>query len=755
MRGPLFVLLAVVLLLGAGAARAETLPPSATGWGADDGGKFRIEGTLLLDVREVKPGDTFRVGVRFRLDPRWHLYWRNPGESGLGTELSWDADRIDVGPLQWPFPATFRTDDGFIVTYGYADEVLLFAEARVRPDAKGTLGISAAADLLVCDINCIPAEIVVTRPLTVGAKTVPDAEAQVLFDAAAARVPRPLEEAGLNADVALAGPLRAGEDFAGTLTLSGKVGRTEVEADFFVPDVMEGIARVSIAGPSADSNEARAVFPLRGRAAPEVKLEAPRLRGVLRLGTASTGYSAYELDVPMPKFERSALAPPVAQSAGDAGGPNAQANAGTAESAEAPLALPLALLFAFLGGVILNLMPCVFPVLALKVYGFSRVVQEEGGRKAAHAIAYTLGIVGTLMLLAAAVVAVRAAGHGVGWGFQFQEPLFVAAVCAVLVVFALNLFGVFTVGGGAGGGLASRVDESHGTARSFGEGVLAVVLATPCSAPLLGTAVGFALAAGAVATFAVFIAIGLGLAAPFALLVYVPGLAKRLPKPGAWMAHVKTALGFALLGTAVWLVWVVGGLAGVDGMARLLVFLVAVGLLTWLFGLFQGAGRRGVRVGSSVVLALLAVGAGLFTLRFEGPAEGDGTTRVSQSAHGAEPWSEEAVTRALAEGRPVFVDFTADWCITCKFNERTVLATDAVRDAFAQQNVALFVADWTRRDARIGRKLAELGRAGVPVYLVYSPHRRDAPPELLPEVITPERVVEAITRAARPPNGPT
>jgi thiol:disulfide interchange protein DsbD len=316
-------------------------------------------------------------------------------------------------------------------------------------------------------------------------------------------------------------------------------------------------------------------------------------------------------------------------------------------------------------------------------------------------------------------------------------------VAAVLVAFALNLFGVFTVGTD-GTALVEKVDSSHGLARSAGEGVLAVVLATPCSAPLLGTAVGFALAAGPGTVLATFLMLGLGLALPFCLLVLVPGLTKLLPRPGAWMERGKQLLGFALLGTTVWLVWVMGGLTGVDGMARLLSFLAVVGLGAWLYGLAQGAtgGRKAAGVGA--VVAVLAVG-GALSLRFDetGPA-----LRKASAVGEAQPWDEAAVAAALEAGQPVFIDFTADWCLTCKFNERTVLTREDVRATFAQHKVAFFVADWTRRDARISAKLAEFGRAGVPMYLVVSP-ASPGKPEVLPELLTTDSVVEAVRRAAK------
>ncbi|WP_408888408.1 protein-disulfide reductase DsbD family protein [Myxococcus faecalis] len=731
------------LWLTAAVAHAA-LPPSAVATGAPDEGDPRIEAALLVDSTQVKPGDTFRVGVRFRLDPGWHVYWKNPGDSGLETDIAWDTPGSTVGALQWPFPSTFRTPDGFITTHGYEGEVLLFAQARASEQATGSLNLSAAVNALVCEVHCIPADLMLTRSIPVGPATVADTEAAPTFDAAKAQVPRPTKDTGHSAVLALdAKELTAGKEFTGTVTLTGGAGVAATEKDFFVPERNPGVDKVTL------TQTAPGRYALKGKAEPDAPEVEPRLKGVLRLGTKATGYQALEVDLALAPFVAAApgLAPTAVAKAPSIKDSLAAVkpvtSAAPAAPQEASMGLGMALLFAFLGGALLNLMPCVFPVLALKAYGFTRMVRQEQGRVGAHAAAYAGGIIASMLALAGAVLAVRAGGAGVGWGFQFQEPLFVAAVSAVLVAFALNLFGVFNVGLD-GTALAGKVDRSHGLMHSAGEGVLAVVLATPCSAPLLGTAVGFAFAAGPLTVLAVFTALGLGLALPFCLLVLVPGLAQKLPKPGAWMERFKQVLGFALLGTTVWLVWVMGGLAGVDGMARLLAFLVAVGLGTWVYGQsqLQEGGKRWASLG---IAAVVLVGSGVAALRFDEAAAP--AAKASSTVAMAQPWSDEAVASALAAGQPVFIDFTADWCLTCKFNERTVLSREEVRAAFTEHQVAFFVADWTRRDARITARLADHGRAGVPMYLVLSPSAPDKP-EVLPELLTVDSVVDSVKRAS-------
>jgi len=680
--------LAIALL--ATLSHAPVAQAQSSARGALDEGVHRVQADLLLDAEEVRPGERFRAGVRFRMHEGWHVYWRHPGESGLGTELVFSGAAF--GPVAWPFPQTFRTGGGFIRTYGYEGEVLLFAEGRA-PDAPGEHVVEARADVLVCEVDCIPADFALRLPLRVGEARRPS-EAAPLFDAAQATVPARIE--GL--EVAAEARFEA-EGIRGRLRLPAG-WRAEGE-DAFVPDASPGFE--ALRGEIRDG-----AIAIEGKPAVEAS-EPPRVRGVARLVAPDGALHHAEIDAPV----IAANEPPVA--ATEAQGPS----------------LALVLLLALGGGALLNLMPCVFPVLAVKVYGFTRLAAESRRGLFAHAAAYAAGVVGSLLALAGAVIALRAAGTGVGWGFQFQHPIYVAAVAAVVVAFALNLFGVFRVDVSAGR-LVERVDARQGLGRSVGEGVLAVVLATPCSAPLLGTALGFAFAAPAWVTALVFLALGVGLAAPFCLLVLVPGLVERLPRPGPWMERCKEILGFALLATAVWLVWVMGGLGGVDAMARLLAFLVAVALACWLFGLAQSAARRRWLGRAAALGVLLAAVPFLPTSTRSAPP--NATTKA---------WSEDAVAAALAEGRPVFVDFTADWCLTCKFNERTVLASRRVQEAFAARDVEFLVADWTRRDEAIRRKLAAHGKAGVPLYLLYAPGRRE--PQVLPELLTEGLVIDALS----------
>ena len=688
-------------------ATAPAATPTASG--APYEGKPRVRATLVSDVTQVEPGGTFRLGVRLEMARGWHVSWKNAGEVGLPTEVVWDAPRVEVGPLAWPAPGVHRSPDGTFTGYGYGSEVVLFATAHPQRDVQPPLTVVATVEVLVCEVQCIPARLELTRVLGVGPRTVDPAGA-ALLDAAAAHVPRPADAAGLRVSVRRTTPFVPGQPFEGELTVERADGAPEPLAgvDAFVPDAVPGVASVRgiAAGPG--------MLRLWGKASTEAAPTPLRIAGVIALagGDAVEVSAPFEIPPGLVPHAASATAPLPARTPG----------------------LLWVLLLAFLGGVLLNAMPCVFPVLALKAYGFARTVDADHGSVRAHALAYTGGIVASLLVLAAAVLGLRAAGHAVGWGFQFQEPLFVAVLSGVVLLFALNLLGVFelSVPAHGAGTLVAAVDHAHGPLRSAGEGVLAVVLATPCSAPLLGTAVGFAFAASAPVVLAVFATVGLGLAAPFCAVVLVPGLRRRLPRPGAWMERGKQLLGFALLGTGVWLAAIVGSLAGVDGVVRLLAFLVVLALAAWAWGAWRS---RPVLLGATLLVLLT----GSVALRF-------GTGAAAPVA-GREAWSEEAVSRALAQGHPVLVDFTADWCLSCKFNERTVLASEAVQSALARTGTRVMVADWTRRDARIGRTLALHGRAGVPMYLVYSSARPDQP-EVLPELLTTDLVVSALERAA-------
>ena len=733
---------------------APSVPPGAVAEGAFDGVENRVEARLLADVEQARAGETFRVGVLFDLDPGWHIYWRSPGNSGLPTELHWQVDpgQFEVGDIQWPTPGTFDEAEGLIITYGYSGRVLLHANARVLETATESIQLAVEARFLVCEIACIPGAIQLSRPLAVAPanatlESAAEEHVVALFDDAAAAKPLALTHYGLDASALYSqSAVRPGDRFEAAISLGcqGRANCTppvsgeKILGYSFIPDLMEGIhLEVTSTRPHPHS-PGDLLIELSGEAGAGAPTSEQQLSGIASLVMPDGRTVAAELALPLP---RAAAQSEVATIGTPWRTGSSAANASTASSTS--VSLWKALVFALLGGLILNLMPCVLPVLAIKVFSIAELAHTERRAVLANGAAYAAGVVSSMLVLAASVIALRAGGEAIGWGFQFQEPVFVAAICAVLVAFALNLFGVFEIFAPTGS-LGDLGASASGTKRSFFEGLLAVVLATPCSAPFLGTAVGFAFAGTPASIVLIFVAIGIGLASPFVAVTWVPSLARFVPRSGPWMITLRSGLGFAVLATVVWLLWVVGRLVGSDGVAALLAFLVATAFAAWIFGLLQARGRATLARG--VALVSIAVGAaGLSALPLEPPPLS--TDPKPAYEDDATSFSKAAVANALLDGQPVFVYFTADWCITCKVNERTTLADADVRSALDSLDFKVFKADWTQRNASITAELARFGKAGVPLYLVYDPRTPEAP-ALLPELLTPGILIEALRTVA-------
>lgn len=720
--------LAGVLVLARTALGA--LAPEATTFaqGARVGGDPRVSARLLFHPDDDSYGTRVRAGVLFELKPGWHLYWRNPGDSGLATQLHWSIEGGSAGPLAWPAPTIFREADGTLTTYGYTDRVLLATKIEFADRTVGNREVEVDADLLVCKRQCVPASLrVAGRP---GADpALPAPEIRALFESAARSVPVAPAEVGLVLDVRFSqSAIRPGDAFRAAIGIfpaatepRASVSNPLDHRPIFIPDAHPQ-TRIRFDGTVADDGNPAAVWiTLSGQAEDSAPTDPGRLRGVLSFASEEGGIRALDVDVPMPRAPRASEIRPLPL-------PGATRRAPT----PSPSVL-LVVALAFLGGLILNLMPCVLPVLAIKVIGIVELAGSDRRTLRRSAAAYSSGVLGAMVALATSVIALQAAGHAVGWGFQLQEPRFVAGVAGLLVVFALNLLGAFEVGF-TGGKLADVGQSATGIQRSFLEGLLAVVLATPCSAPFLGAAVGVAFAKSPGWILAIFLSIGAGLAAPYVLLSMVPAWRKFVPRPGPWMLELRAVLGFVLLGSVVWLLWVVSRTAGADVAFRLLAFLWLVALLAWAYGLCQRVHPPGRRfaVGAGIAV-LIGLGSNLIAIE---------TDRERFPLH-AMPFSEQQVREQVAKGRTVFVYFTADWCITCKTNERWVLEDPKVADAVERSNVAVFRADWTRRDEDVSRALSAHGRAGVPAYVV---HRPDAPdrPVVLPEILTVSQLVSAL-----------
>ncbi len=737
-----------------------SLPADSRGEAVIENSAAQVAAQLL--VSRESPA---RIGVLFDLAPGWHLYWRNPGETGIAPQLEFDTPNYQVGPVNWPAPITFREADGLFTTYGYEKQVLLFAPLEITAATEASSGNAretarVEASVLVCNTQCVPATFSLSTPMQPNLSASEEMALDALFAGAEKQIPADATLLGWNTSAHWVGgnPLL---DEVGQVSVTIDACATESAGDACPRITFDGgaAAFLPFEGETFEFDLASAVTADRAGAEGAAissgstlslslaiqltRLEEgdARLQGLIPIQDETGRKLHIQVDLPI-------------QAAGNA-------NAVPIASAPAP---PIAVsagqwlrifLLALLGGLILNGMPCVLPVLAIKVVAVADMAEKDPREVRLHGLAYTGGVLGSMAVLAGIVLSLRAAGHAVGWGFQFQEPLFVAAISALLVGFALNLFGVFEIEMGQGR-LASVGQDSSGVQRSAFEGLLAVILATPCTAPFLGTAVGFAFATSGYGIVAIFLAIGLGLAAPFLIVSFFPALARFIPRSGPWMLTLRAGLGFSLLATVVWLLWVLGQSGGADAVVAMIGALLLFSFLLWGFGQLQPL--RSVWLGRASVVAIICLAFTSFNLiDFDPATNADRGTAAGNSSADLEEggwatYSEAAVAEALAAGRPAFVVFTADWCITCKMNEKAVLKRDSVRDAFAAGGYALFKADWTRRDDTIRKRLADFGRAGVPLYLVYSP---DAPgsPEVLSELLSQREVIDALEGpqfAARP-----
>ncbi|MCX7357798.1 MAG: protein-disulfide reductase DsbD family protein [Alphaproteobacteria bacterium] len=682
-------------------------------------GPRQVQAELHSSRAAVAPGERFTVVLRETINQGWHTYWRNPGDSGEPTQLTWTLPTgWRAGEIQWPAPEAVPFS--ILVNYGYEGEVLFPVEISVPANARpgSTVTLTAAAYWLVCSDVCVPEDATLTLSVPVAAQGRDDPQWAARVADAVANIPR--RDPQVTASIAPGSPAQLQVN----APIPGATAFRDVR--FFPFD--RGVIKAAVAqAPRAnesgqillnltpDLNDNLGQAPLNGvvvfKAEVGGRWRAFAFEIAAEPGAAvsSEGYApvAFSDDYPLADLER-----------GSAGG------GAVAPSAEplTSVALLAALGLAFLGGLILNIMPCVLPVLSVKALQFAGGVQSGDARR--HGVLYFAGVMVTFLALAGVLIALRGAGEAVGWGFQLQAPWMTSALALLFFVIGLNLLSVFEFGSSAqnvGAGLASR----GGDMGAFFTGALAVIAATPCTAPFMAGAIGAALTQSALTTLVIFAALGLGFALPLTLLHFAPGLQRLIPKPGAWMERAKNVLAFPMFGAAVWLVWVLTQQTGADGALSLLTLLVSVTFLI----LSARWGRMWLVIGA---LQLVITGAFIWK-----PLVGVETHEVVAS----EPWSAARVTELQGEGRAVFVNFTAAWCVTCKVNEVTAF-TPRVASAMSDSNTAYLVGDWTNRDGDIAAALAEHGRAGVPLYLYYPAD--GGAPRVLPQVLTEGLLLQTV-----------
>lgn len=693
-------------------------------WMAAPAEAAHTQARLILSASAARPGETVTAGIHLRMDPHWHTYWKNSGASGIPTSIEWQLPSgVTAGEIQWPVPEKLPPDE--LVTYIYENEVVLLVPLQLAGNLQpGPLTIKAVVSWLECKEQCLPGNAGLEAKLNVAAAAEASTDAPLI-----ATWQTRLPKSGTNL-LSKAWWEKPGTEKLRPVILEWTSTEPASAADFYPYANDNFEVEGAVERLSAESGKIRIRKMVR-------KLEGgwpAELAGlVIQKGAAEK--SGYEVKLP------------IQSEASEPGGPTQLTVPGNA-----PQPLFKMLLYAFIGGLILNIMPCVLPVIALKILGFVTESRSNPAHVRKLGLIYGSGVLVSFLALAALVIGVKAAGHQAGWGMQFGNPQFLVALTVLVTLVALSLFGLFEINLGArvmGG--AGTLASKQGSAGAFFNGVLATVLATPCTAPFLGVALGFAFAQPAGIVLLIFLTVGAGLAFPYVLLSFRPTWLKFLPKPGAWMERFKIAMGFPMLATAVWLFSLTQSHYGRSAW-WLGLFLVVVGLCAWVYGEFVQRGRTRRLLGGIAAILILATGYAYVLegqLNWRRPTkENVNGSSASSSRIAWEPWSAEAVAKAQAAGRPVLVDFTADWCLTCQANKKFAIEVPSVEAKLRALNAVTLLGDYTHLPAAITSELKRHGRAGVPLVLVY-PGAAGAPPEQLPEALTPGIVLEALERARR------
>jgi thiol:disulfide interchange protein DsbD len=687
------------------------------------------EGALEVGVSSVAPGESFTAALRIDMEEGWHSYWKNPGDAGQPTTLNWALpDGWTVDDIQWPYP--HRIQAAGVASYGYSDVVR--HPVRITPPDTLTPGttvtLQGEAQWLICADICLPAREKIERRLTVTAET-PDASDEAEgIRAAQETVPGPVDGWTVQA---------ARSSGSYTLALTSETDRRPDLSDAYFYPAEKATLDHAAPQPVTQQGDTYLIALQESGYAQE---PAERLQGVVVAPEGAHWDAAGEeraMTVDVPVDSTLEGIPELAAQSSAAGGGG--------------LSLPWALAFAFAGGLLLNLMPCVFPVLSVKILGFAEGAGEDDGAIRRHGLLFGAGVLVSMWVLAGVLLGLRAAGGQIGWGFQLQSPIFVGLMTLLFFGIGLNLLGVFEIGTRlmSWGGRLQSETPSSGNTGAFLTGVLATVVATPCTAPFMGAALGVALTLSTTGALLIFTALGVGMATPYVGLSMAPSWLDALPEPGAWMETLKQFFAFPMFATAIWLVWVFGQQTSTSGVALLLGALLLMGMAAWVVHRWAAPRlSRSLQVLTRGVAAVMLVGAVAATVigagysRPSSAAASEGNTSASTSAAAWHSFDPATVDSLRGQGRPVFVDFTAAWCLTCQVNKQNVLSSPTITDAFAAHDVALLRADWTNRDPTITKALESHGRSGVPVYALYPGD--GSGPRLLPEVLTEDIVLGAL-----------
>ncbi len=670
---------------------------------------------LISEQSTIVPGEPFWIGIRMKIQDGWYVYYRNPGDSGMPMTVQWNHERdFTIGEIQWPYPK-WKEVSGGLTSYAYQDSILYMMEAvapeDLEPGQEYTL--NALAEWLICEDVCIPEDAEVELTLEASNRTVFNEKWLPLFSETRRKLPADLDYWKASAE----------------LEGDGDTAILKLTTDAFdIPDYSNIIYFANKEGEI--ENGAEQPFTIEGNTI-TMELEKStyksgdleRLWGLVynEDGWDESGrIKAMTVDVKIGEEQESAAA--------------------STTNVLSPQFL-IILGFAFLGGLILNLMPCVFPILSIKVMNFLQVSGHDSRKAKLHGWIFGTGVLLSFLVLASLLLVLRAAGQELGWGFQLQSPPFIAFMAFLMFGLGMSLMGIFEIGSSLIN-VAGKADTGDGLKGSFFSGVLATVLATPCTAPFMGTALGAAITMPAAAALSVFAVLGFGMAVPYIVLSSFPALLEKLPKPGPWMETFKQAMAFPLFATVIWLIWVFGQQVGMNGVVNLLIGLLLLSTGIWILNRWKAIQiTKTSRVVSRAFVALLIIG-GFGLSASSGAADGGTTSQTSRYGIEWQSYSPEKVDQYVEENRNVFIDFTAAWCITCKANERIVFSSDDVKQKFEEMNFVMIKADWTNRNPEITQALEAFGRSGVPLYVIYNEHLDE--PMILPELLTPGIVLDAL-----------
>jgi thiol:disulfide interchange protein len=692
----------------------------------------QLQVSLVSEEKSIQPGHPFWVVVQLQIQENWHSYWKNPGDAGMATAIEWELPNgFKASPIVWPTPKKFSVDS--IIGYGYEGKVLLLTQIT-PPDTLATgksVEIGAKVRWLVCsDSACLPGESETKTELPVLDQIAQiSRETSSLFSQARMQLPKKLS--GIQA-------FRHDDRIEMQLPLQ-KENITDV--DFYPEDkhVIDHSAQVIIT-PSPDSPKQYTVSLKQSPSKPQS--QAASLKGILVVaGDQNEPSHAIELNAPI---HNSGYSEDYIGMAEDRPDPNQEEyNISPEEPVKFEGGLGMALIFAFIGGMILNLMPCVLPVISLKIFSFVKMAGQNRSLTLKHGLAFASGVIVSFWVLASALLMLKVYGHSVGWGFQLQEPIFVGILAAIMLMLGLSLFGVFEFGNSLTSlaGKAQGSAKAEGLTSSFLSGILATAVATPCTGPFLGSAVGFAFTVPAFQALLVFTVLGIGMSFPYVLLAAFPNLLRYLPKPGPWMITFKEIMGFLMLATVLWLVWVFGAQTTSFAVLILLAAFFSLSVGCWIYGKWGSPVKSRLSRTISSIIAILCVATAGYAIFISSQAVAiDNQQETTQVSTSWEKFSPTKVIDLQKQGRPVLVDFTAKWCLICQVNH-LVLSSSDVDSKLAEMGAVKMKADWTKNDPEITEELRKYGRNSVPLYLLYS-GKPNEPPQILPQVLTPEIVKE-------------